>query len=129
MSGINSKTERGTKIFSILMDTGAETNILGVDILEQVLKVSRENISPLGYELSLRGTTGLKSNAILGQITVCLAFLLEHSQRNEEFNQHKWVSSTVTFLVADSTINLKHVIVGIPFMRKHYVSLHFNPRP
>ena len=123
------KRKGDTKITSILLDTGAETNILGVEALEQVLMVSREEISPLSYQLSLRGSTGLKCNAILGQVTVCLSFLLENSQRNEEFDQHKWVSSTVTFLVADSTINLRHIIVGIPFMRKHYVSLHFNPRP
>ena len=111
------------------MDTGAETNILGVEALEQVLKVSREEITPLSYQLSLRGTTGLKCNAILGRVTVCLSFLLEASQKNEEFDQHKWVSSKVTFLVADSSVNLRHIIVGIPFMRQHYVSLHFNPRP
>ena len=47
------KRKGDTKITSILLDTGAETNILGVETLEQVLKVSRENISPLGYQLSL----------------------------------------------------------------------------
>ena len=58
-----------------------------------------------------------------------MSFLLENSQRQEEFENHKWVSSTITFLVADSTVQLKHVILGIPFMRKHRVSLHFAPRP
>ena len=123
------KRRGDTKITSILLDTGAETNILGVETMEQVLKVSREEVLPLRYQLSHRGSTGLKCNAIIGQVTICLSFLLENSQRHEEFDKHKWVSSTVTFLVADSTIQLKHIILGIPFMRKHHVSLHFTPRP
>ena len=84
------------------MDTGAESNILGLEALEQVLQVSKEEITPLGYNLSLRGTTGLRNNAILGRVTVSLSFLLEASQKNAEFDQHHWVSSKVTFLVADS---------------------------
>ena len=123
------KREGASKITYILMDTGAESNILGVEALEQVLKVSREEITPLSYQLSLRGTTGLKYNAILGRVTVCLSFLLEASQKNEEFDQHKWVSSKVTFPVADSSVNLRHIILGIPFMRMHCIALHFNPRP
>ena len=59
------------------MDTGAESNILGLEALEQVLQVSREEITPLSYNLSLRGTTGLRSNAILGRVTLSLSFLLE----------------------------------------------------
>ena len=123
------KREGATSITSILMDTGAESNILGLEALEQVLQVSREEITPLGYNLSLRGTTGLRCNAILGRVTVSLSFLLEASQKNAEFDQHKWVTSKVTFLVADPSVNLRHIIVGIPFLRMHFVSLHFNPRP
>ena len=41
------KREGATKITSILMDTGAESNILGLEALEQVLQVSREEITPL----------------------------------------------------------------------------------
>ena len=123
------KREGATKITSILMDTGAESNILGLEALEQVLQVSREEITPLSYNLSLRGTTGLRCNAILGRVTVSLSFLLEASQKNAEFDQHKWVTSKVTFLVADPSVNLRHIIVGIPFLRMHFVSLHFNPRP
>ena len=58
------------------MDTGAESNILGLEALEQILQVSKEKITPLGYNLSLRGTTGLRNNAILGRVTVNLSFLL-----------------------------------------------------
>ena len=123
------KRRGDTNITSILLDTGAESNILDVDTMEQVLKVSRDEVSPLDYQLSLRGSTGLKLNAILGQVTICLSFLLETSQVQENFENHKWISSTITFLVADSTVQLKHIILGIPFMRKHRVSLHFAPRP
>ena len=41
------KRRGDTKITSILLDTGAETNILDVDTMEQVLKVSRDEVSPL----------------------------------------------------------------------------------
>ena len=106
-----------------------ESNILDVETLERVFTVSRDKVSPLKYQLSLRGSTGLKLNAILGQVTIQLSFLQEHSTVNGELELHKWANSTINFLVADSSVQLKRVILCMPFMRQHRVSLHFAPRP
>ena len=94
---------------------------------------------PLGYSLALRGSTGLRNNAILGKISIDLSFLLEVSHKNDSFHdvqstddsqqKHSWVNSKVEFLVADRSVNLKNIIVGIPFLRQHLVNLHFLPRP
>ena len=64
------KRRGDNNITSVLLDTGAESNILDVETLERVFKVSRDEVSPLDYQLSLRGSTGLKLNAILGQVTI-----------------------------------------------------------
>ena len=55
-----------TKITCALLDSGAESNILDLETLERLFSVSREEVSPLKHQLSLRGSTGLKLNAILG---------------------------------------------------------------
>ena len=118
-----------TQLATVLIDTGAEDNILSLESLEHVFQVSKEAIRPLGFNLSLRGSTGLRNNAILGKVTVELFFLLEASKQKSEFDQHHWISSKIDFLVADNSVSLKNIIIGIPFMRKLLMSLHSLPRP
>ena len=118
-----------TKIICALLDSGAESNILSLETLEEMFSVPREEVSPLKHKLSLRGSTGLKENAILGEVNVKLSLLQENTKFRGELGIHKWSHCTVKFLVADPVVHLKKIILGTPFMERHKVSLHFSPRP
>ena len=136
---ILAKRAGGSQLASVLVDTGAEDSIIGLNSLEEIFQMSNEAILPLGYSLALRGSTGLHSNAILGKVSIELSFLLEVSHKNDSLHnvpssnnsqqRHSWVNSKVEFLVADRTVGLKNIIVGVPFLRQHRVNLHFLPRP
>ena len=78
-----------TNITSALLDSGAESNILDLETLERMFSVSREEVSPLKHQLSLRGSTGLKLNAILGQVNIKLSFLQEQTNIKGELEIHK----------------------------------------
>ena len=86
-------------------------------------------MSPLKHQLSLRGSTGLKTNAILGEVYIKLSLLQENTKMHKELGIHRWSHCKVKFLVADPSVHLKKIILGTPFMERHKVSLYFSPRP
>ena len=86
-----------TKIICALLDSGAESNILSLETLEEMFSVSREEVSPLKHQLSLRGSTGLKTNAILGEVHIKLSLLQENTKMHKELGIHRWSHCNVNF--------------------------------
>ena len=115
------------KINCALIDTGAESNILSLEALEGMFSMSRADISPLNHQLALRGSTGLMTNAILGEVQIKLS--LENTKMHKNLGVHRWSHCKVTFLVADPSVQLTKIILGAPFIERHRVSLCFSPRP
>ena len=116
-----------TIITTGLIDSGAECNILSLGALEEIFGMNKSDISPLNYSLSLRSSTGICHNAVLGTVIIKLSILNE-SHRNTG-SYHQWSTFRLKFMVTSSEVKLSRVILGTPFLSKHHVSLSFTPRP
>ena len=116
-----SDNNKNNRISTALVDTGAETNILSLSALEEVFNLSRSDISPLNHTLSLRSSTGVHRDAVLGSCKVRLSILNENSTLTKREGFHRWSQAVVTFLVANNDVCLTKVILGAPFLEKHRV--------
>ena len=117
-----------TKISTALVDTGAETSILSLSALEEVFGLTSSHISPLDYTLSLRSSTGVVQNAVLGTVKLKISILNEAALGKKQ-SFHHWSQAVVTFMVTSNDVSLTKIILGAPFMHKHRVTLSFSPRP
>ena len=115
-----------TVITTGLVDTGAECCILSLGALKEIFGLDKSDVSPLNYSLSLRGSTGVCHDAVLGTVNLKLSILNESNSTTGSY--HHWSTFRLKFMVTGIP-GLSRVILGTPFLSKHHVSLLFSPRP
>ena len=95
---------------SALVDSGAMANICPYQIFER-LNLDTSKIVKLSHNLSLVGTTGSFSNAIMGVFTTNIYCLL----KKQTHNYHRvFGHSRITFLVTRPEVKLTRLILGMP---------------
>ena len=117
-----------TKITTALIDSGAECCILSLGALQEIFSMKKSDVSPLDYALSLRSSTGVCHDAVLGTVNLRLSILNEASHSNTNAYHH-WSTFKLKFMVTSSEVKLSRIILGAPFMSKHHITLSFSPRP
>ena len=98
---------------SALVDSGAQTSICPMSIFES-LGLDTAKIQKVSHHLSLVGTTGQFDNAILGTFTTPIYCLLK---RYEGDNTRVFGKSKITFLITKKEVQLKRIILGMPWQR------------
>ena len=109
------------KLYSGLVDTGAQTSILPWSVFE-ALQVDRSLITKVRHSLNLCGTTGVHSDAIFGSFTTSAYCLL----KKQEGAGHPRVfgRSKITFMVTKPEVRLDRIILGIPWQKSVKMYLH-----
>ena len=72
---------------------------------------------------NIKSSTDTVINCIKGTINVNMQLLLKNDENVKIFNFRK---STVKFLVADESVTLDRLLLGIPFLKEHCVKMHLN---
>ena len=98
---------------SALVDSGAQTSICPMSIFES-LGLDTAKIQKVSQHLSLVGTTGHFDNAILGTFTTPIYCLLK---RYDGDNTRVFGKSKITFLITKKEVQLKRIILGMPWQR------------
>merc|ERR1712082_373016 len=105
--------EKSKKLYTGLLDTGAQASLISFNCLKDFGFNSRD-IKKTGATLNIESTTGLVKDAILGTITIQIYILL---RRKYTENARNFGRTKVTFLVASPEVNLNRIILGTPWLR------------
>ena len=102
-----------------LCDSGSQGNIIS---LQQYLDLGfkEENIQRC-EEYNIRSSSELVKNCIRGKVNLDMFCLMQKVNDYSEFGKTR-----VQFLVANNNINLGRLILGVPYLDKNKVKLHFG---
>ena len=104
----------------ILLDSGSQVTLISVCKLREIGLKEDKITSCQRY--NIKSSTDLVEDCILGEISISVNLLMQQDQ-NQVGNVCK---SKVTFLVGNQDVQLDRIILGIPFLNKHNIRLHFN---
>ena len=113
---------RSDYLQSALVDSGAMANICPYQIFEQ-LNLDNSKIVKLSHNLSLIGTTGSFNDAIMGVFTTNIYCLLKKQTLD---GTRVFGHSRITFLVTKKEVELKRLILGMPWQKSCKVMMDMS---
>ena len=109
------KKSAEAKLNPILLDSGSLVNLLSIQTCNAI-GLHKTNIQSCG-KYNIKSSTDTVKDCILGSINVNIQLLLS----DENVNISNFSKSKCKFLVADESVILDRILLGIPFLKEHCI--------